>query len=84
MANRPGKRPQAEIDLTSIWGFIAHDNVRTADALLGRIEAAFDLLAENPLAGRARDDLAARIRSFPVRNYIIFYLYLTASKSFAY
>jgi toxin ParE1/3/4 len=77
MANRPRKSPQAEIDLTLIWDFIAHDNVRAADTLLVRIEAAFDMLAENPLAGRARDDLAPKIRSLPVGNYIIFYLALS-------
>jgi toxin ParE1/3/4 len=77
MANRPRKSPQAEFDLTLIWDFIAHDNIRAADALLVRIEAAFDMLAANPLAGRARDDLAPKIRSFPVGNYIIFYLPLS-------
>ena len=73
MANRPRKSPQAEFDLTLIWDFIAHDNIRAADALLVRIEAAFDMLAANPLAGRARDDLAPKIRSFPVGSHIIFY-----------
>src|SRR6185437_6843672 len=74
MTNEPRKSPQTEIDLTSIWDFIARDNVRAADSLLVRIEAAFNMLAANPLAGRARDDLAPAIRSFPVGNYIIFYL----------
>jgi len=74
MANEPRKSPQTEIDLTAIWDFIARDNVRAADSLLVRIEAAFNMLAANPLAGRARDDLAPAIRSFPVGNYIIFYL----------
>lgn len=77
MANRPRKSPQAEFDLTLIWDFIAHDNIRAADALLVRIEAAFDMLAANPSAGRARDDLAPKIRSFPVGNYIVFYLPLS-------
>jgi toxin ParE1/3/4 len=53
MANRPRKSPQAEIDLASIWLFIAGDSVKAADALLDRIEAAFDMLAQTPLAGRA-------------------------------
>jgi toxin ParE1/3/4 len=74
MANRPRKSPQAEIDLTSIWDFIADDSMKAADALLDRIEAAFDMLAERPLAGRARDDLASNLRSFPVGSYIIFYI----------
>lgn len=74
MANRVRKSPRAEIDLTSIWDFIAEDNVKAADALLVRIEAAFDMLVENPLAGRAREDLALTLRSFPMGSYIIFYI----------
>jgi toxin ParE1/3/4 len=42
MANRPRKSPQAEIDVTSIWRFIADDNVKAADTMLDRIEQAFD------------------------------------------
>jgi len=74
MANRPRKSPRAEIDIRSIWEFIADDNVRAADATLDRIEQAFDMLAQNPLAGRARNDLASKLRSFPVGSYIIFYV----------
>lgn len=74
MANEPRKSPQAEIDLTLIWDYIAADNVRAADALLNRIDAAFDMLAEAPFAGRARSELAPNLRSFPVGNYIIFYI----------
>ena len=74
MANRPRKSPQAEIDLTSIWDFIADDSVRAADALIDRIEAAFDMLAQTPLVGRAREDLVPNMRSFPVRGYVIFYV----------
>jgi toxin ParE1/3/4 len=74
MANRPRKRPQAESDLTSIWYFIASDSVKAADAPLGRIEETFDMLAETPLVGRARNDLASNLRSFPVGSYMIFYI----------
>ncbi|MGH6739904.1 MAG: type II toxin-antitoxin system RelE/ParE family toxin [Bradyrhizobium sp.] len=74
MANRPLKSPQAEVDLFAIWDFIAADSARAADALINRIEAAFDMLAETPFAGRARGDLVRDLRSFPVGNYIIFYL----------
>jgi toxin ParE1/3/4 len=73
MANRPRKSPQAEVDLTSIWRSIAEDSVKAA-ALLDRIEEAFDMLARMPLAGRARTDLALKLRSFPVGNYVISYL----------
>ena len=74
MVNRPRKSPQAELDITSIWQFIAEDNLKAADALIDRIEAAFDMLAQAPMAGRARDDLGSNFRSFPIRSYIIFYV----------
>jgi toxin ParE1/3/4 len=74
MANRPRKSPQAEIDLTSIWDYIAADNMKAADALLVRIEELFDMLARTPLAGRARNELVVKLRSFPVGNYVIFYI----------
>ena len=73
MANEPRKSPQAEIDLTSIWDFIADDSVKAADALLVRIEELFDMLAQSPLDSRARNELAMKLRSFPVGNYVIAY-----------
>jgi toxin ParE1/3/4 len=74
MTNRPRKSPQAELDLTSIWDFIADDSVQAADALLDRIEEVFNVLAQTPLAGRSRNDLALKLRSFPVGSYVIFYI----------
>ena len=74
MANRARKRPQAEIDVTSIWNYIAADNIKAADALLDRIDRTFDMLAETPLAGRSRSELAPKLRSFPVGSYVIFYV----------
>ncbi len=35
------------------------------------------MLLQNPLAGRARAELGKDLRSFPVGNYIIFYLPLS-------
>jgi toxin ParE1/3/4 len=32
------------------------------------------MLAQTPMAGRARDDLSENLRSFPVGRYIIFYI----------
>jgi toxin ParE1/3/4 len=74
MVNRPRKSPRAEIDIASIWQFVADDGVRAADAMLDRIEDAFDMLAQTPLAGRARSDLTTKLRSFPIESYIIFYI----------
>lgn len=73
MPNSARKSPQTEIDLTSIYNFIADDSVKAADAWLERIEATFDMLAETPHAGRVRDDLAPSLRNFPVGRYMIFY-----------
>ena len=73
MPNSARKSPQTEIDLTSIYNFIADDSVKAADAWLKRIEDTFDMLAQTPMAGRARDDLSVNLRSFPVGRYIIFY-----------
>jgi len=73
MANRFRKRAQADADLDSIWTYIAADNIAAANNLVDRIGSVFDMLAHNPLAGRARTDLAQGLRSFAVANYIIFY-----------
>jgi toxin ParE1/3/4 len=32
------------------------------------------MLAQTPMAGRARSDLAPKLRSFPIGSYIIFYI----------
>jgi toxin ParE1/3/4 len=77
MSKSQRKSPQTEIDLASIYNFIADDNLKAADAWLKRIEGAFDMLAHSPLAGRPRDDLATNLRSFPIGNYIIFYVPLS-------
>jgi toxin ParE1/3/4 len=73
MANKLSRRPQAEIDLEEIWLFIAADNIAAADRLLDRIGSVFEMLAENPGAGRHRPELGKSVRSFAVGNYIIFY-----------
>ena len=74
MANSFRKRPQADTDLDSIWSYIAVDNVRAANEQIERIGEIFKMLVENPLAGRERPDLQRELRSFPVGNYLVFYL----------
>lgn len=73
MANKFRKAPQADQDLDSIWDFIATNSVRVADKQIARIGEIFELLLENPLAGRERRELRAGLRSFAVGNYVIFY-----------
>jgi toxin ParE1/3/4 len=77
VANRFRKLPQADLDLDSIWSFIAADNVKAADQQIERIGEVFAMLVQNPLVGRARSDLRRDLRSFPVGGYVIFYLPLS-------
>ena len=66
--------PLAEADLESIWLFVSRDrSVETADRLIDAITDRLALLADHPEAGRARDDIAPGLRSFPVRRHIIYY-----------
>lgn len=72
--------PAAEDDLFEIWDYIAADKVSPADELIRRFDEAFFLLAENPEAGRSRDELEPGLRSFPLGNFVIFYRPLSNRK----
>ena len=72
------RRPRARLDLIEVWSYVAGDSEAAADRLLDRIEGALAMLSENPFAGRARPELAADLRSFPVGNYVLFYRPLSA------
>jgi toxin ParE1/3/4 len=74
MPNKVRRRPQARLDLIDIWTYIAQDNPDAADALLDRFEATMARLAERPLIGRQRPELGDTLRSFPLGNYVIFYI----------
>ncbi|WP_219821280.1 type II toxin-antitoxin system RelE/ParE family toxin [Methylobacter tundripaludum] len=64
---------QAEEDLIEIWIYIAQDNPRAADRVLDDIEQRFHALADNPLMGRLRSDIAPELRYFVVGSYLILY-----------
>ena len=68
------KRPLAEADLDDIWWYIAQDNPDAADRLLDKIEEQCQALAQFPNMGINRDELMPTLRSFPVGNYLVFYL----------
>ncbi len=53
-------------DLEDIWSFIAEKNEAAADSFIDRIIQTFELLGNNPYAGRSREDLRPGYRSFPV------------------
>ena len=50
VANRFRKLPQADVDLDSIWAFIAADSMTAANRLIERIGGVFEMLVQNPLA----------------------------------
>jgi toxin ParE1/3/4 len=63
----------AGADLEEIWLFIAEDDPDAADHFVRTIVSRFPTLASMPQMGRHREELSARLRSFPVGNYVIFY-----------
>lgn len=64
---------QAEEDLIELWLYIAQDNLPAADRVLDDIENGCQHLAENPLMGRLRSDIAPELRYFVVGKYLILY-----------
>src|SRR5438045_3622133 len=74
MGNSFHRRPQADLDLDSVWDFIAAANVSAADSLLDRIGRSLQMLADNPKPGRAKPELGQQMRSLAVGNDVIFYI----------
>jgi toxin ParE1/3/4 len=64
----------ARRDIAYIWHFIAAHNATATDKLIDRFDHDLNLLAESPGLGQRRDDLLANLRSFPVGNYLLFYV----------
>lgn len=64
---------RAKRQLAFIWSYIAEDSEQHADRLLARLRMQFQMLGENPRAGRRRDDIRPDLRSFPMGEYLIFY-----------
>lgn len=71
------RRPLAQRDLISIWRYIARDSEFEADQFLDQIELLLRRLAERPMIGRERSELADNLRSFPIGNYVVFYIPVT-------
>ena len=71
---RVTRRPLAEADVLQIWDHIADDSLTAADHWVDRLDEEFRLLATQPMMGRARDELASGVRSFPFGRYVVFYV----------
>jgi toxin ParE1/3/4 len=70
---RVTRRPLAAADILDIWDHIAEDSLEQADRWIDNLDEKLKLIARQPLMGRAREELAADLRSFPFGRYIIFY-----------
>jgi toxin ParE1/3/4 len=64
---------QANHDLQEIWDYIAEDSMESADRIVEEIEEKCALLADFPSMGHNCEELVEKLRSFPVRDYILFY-----------
>lgn len=64
---------RAQTDLDEIWLYVARERPSAADRLMDRFQAAFDLLASQPLIGEVRPEFSLRVRSFQISSYSIFY-----------
>ena len=64
-------------DLEEIWQFIARDSEFQADKWIRFLDNRINDLAANNELGRPRPELAAGLRSFPVKDYVIFYRPIT-------
>ena len=71
---RVTRRPLAEADVLQIWDHIADDSLTAADHWVDSLDEEFRLLATQPMMGRARDELASGVRSFPFGRYVVFYV----------
>lgn len=66
--------PEADDDLLSIWRRGADEwSPEQADWHLYEIAEACERLLDDPLLGRARDELIPGIRSISVRPHVVFY-----------
>ena len=67
------RSPQAEQDLLEIWLYIAEDSPDNADRFLDKLNDTAQRLAEFKQIGIERPELADKLFSFPVDNYMLYY-----------
>ena len=67
--------PRAARDLDAIALWSRHQwGAARMEGYLRSLDDRFHWLAQNPLAGRKRDDIGAGYRSFPEGQHVVFYL----------
>lgn len=67
------RTPRADQDLEELWFFIAQDDPAAADRWLEALDQKIRLLADNPMMGTARPDIARELRYHPVGNHLLLY-----------
>lgn len=66
--------PEAETDVYSIAKHIAEEgDLAAAYRFLENVDETTQLIATQPEMGRRREELAPRLRSFPVGPFVLFY-----------
>ena len=60
-------------DMKNIWSYFAQYSHDSANKFFREIAEKFQLLAENPKLGRSRDNYILGMRTFPHKDYLIFY-----------
>ena len=60
-------------DLRSIHAYVRRDSDERAERLIGTLRAAVRLIAERPMIGRSREEIAVGLRSFVSSSYVIYY-----------
>ena len=73
MAARIIRSNASVADLEEIWQFIARDSEFQADRWVRILDKRIAYLAEHNSLGRPRPELAADLRSSPIKDYVIFY-----------
>lgn len=66
-------RPDAVDDLKEIYDYIVEDSPAKAKEFISFLREKCRFLADNPFAGRIRQEIRHDLRSFPVQRYVIFY-----------
>jgi len=64
----------AHADIEGIALYVSELNPLAAQRFLDMVKETCELLAEHPHLGRLRPELGQALRSFPVGNYLLFYL----------
>jgi toxin ParE1/3/4 len=73
MAVRIIRSKTSVADLEEIWQFIARDSEFQADRWVRILNDRIVYLAGHNSLGRPRPELAADLRSSPIKDYVIFY-----------